>query len=61
MFDGTSLTRLGFGTDSFHPAASPGSSTASVELASTSSQVVQFHADANAQTHDQFISQASRR
>jgi hypothetical protein len=58
VFDGTSLTRLGFGTDSFHPAASPGSSAASVELASTSSQVVQFHADANAQMHDQFTSQA---
>ena len=42
VFDGTSLTRLGFGTDSFHPAASPGSSAASVELASTSSQVVQI-------------------
>jgi hypothetical protein len=58
VFDGASLTRLGFGTDSFHPAASPSSPAAWVEQASTSSQVVQFHADANAQTHDQFISQA---
>jgi hypothetical protein len=58
VFDGTSLTRLGFGIDSFHPAASPGSSAAWVELASTRSQVVQFRADAGAQTHDQFTSQA---
>ena len=58
VFDGASLTRLGFGTDSFHPAASPSSPAAWVEQASTSSQVVQFHADANAQMHDQFISQA---
>jgi hypothetical protein len=58
VFDGTSLTRLWFGADSFHPAASPSLPAAWVERASTGSQIVRFPVEANALTPDQFTTQA---
>jgi Glycosyltransferase family 87/WD40-like Beta Propeller Repeat len=58
VFDGTSLTRLWFGADSFHPAAGPTSPAGWVELASEGSQIVRFSVDANELTVDQFATQA---
>ena len=58
VFDGTSLSRLWFGADSFHPAAGPTSPAAWVELASGGSQIVRFPVDAKALTPDQFATQA---
>lgn len=52
-FDGTSLTQLWFGTDSFHAAAVPNSAAAWVELASARSQIIRFPADAKMPTPDQ--------
>jgi len=58
VFDGTSLSRLWFGADSFHPAAGPTSPAGWVELAPGPSQIVRFPVDANALTPDQFATQA---
>ena len=52
-FDGTSLARLWFGTDSFHVAAGPNSPAAWVELASAGSQIIRFPADAKMPTPNQ--------
>jgi len=52
-FDGTSLTQLWFGTDSFHAAATPNPAAAWVELASARSQIIRFPADAKMPTPDQ--------
>jgi hypothetical protein len=52
-FDGTSLTRLGFSTDSFHVAAGPNSPAAWVELASAGSQIIRFPADTKMPTPNQ--------
>ena len=52
-FDGTSLTRLGFSTDSFHVAAGPNLPAAWVELASAGSQIIRFPADAKMPTPNQ--------
>lgn len=58
VFDGTSLTPLWFGGDSFHPAVVSSSSAAWVELASGSSQVVRFPADATPVIPELFATQA---
>jgi hypothetical protein len=58
VFDGTSLTRLWFGADSFHPAAAPGMHAGWAEVASVRSQVVRFTMDANPLTADRFALQA---
>jgi Glycosyltransferase family 87/WD40-like Beta Propeller Repeat len=58
VFDGTSLTRLWFGADSFHPAVVPTSPAGWVELASRLSEVVRFPVDANAPMPDQIVHQA---
>jgi hypothetical protein len=54
VYDGALLTRLGFGADSFHPAAGPGLRAGWAEVASARSQVVRFPMDANPLTADLF-------
>lgn len=56
VFDGTSLTRLWLGADSFHAAAGP-NSAALVELASARSRIVRFPVDANSPMPDQIVTQ----
>ncbi len=48
VFDGSSLTRLSFAPDSFHPTTRPGSAVGWVELASAHSRVVPFPLDSDA-------------
>jgi glycosyl transferase family 87/WD40 repeat protein len=47
LFDGNSLTRLCFGSDSFRPATTPSSATGWVELASSRSRIVRFALNAD--------------
>ena len=54
VFDGTSLTRLWLGADSFHPATDPGGRAGWAEVALVNSHVVRFPMDTNPLTPEQF-------